>query len=449
MTLNSGGVIRTAWRRLLQLDQPIAPRSDSDIAAEVERNYSWNFTVNLLDGTIFWFGLNFVSASTIVPLFVSKLTESTLLIGLAAVIGQGSWYLPQIFTAGSIEKLARKKPVVVNLGLFLERLPVWLWPLAILAVPYSPALALGLFFVGYAWHGFGAGFIAPAWQDMIARCFPVERRGRFFGTTTFIGTGVGALGAIFSGWLLETTTFPLNFAYVFLIGAGAISLSWGFLALTREPVQPILATIPIQDGLWRRLSQIVRHDLNFRRYLQARFLLSLGMMGLGFVTIAAVQRLQLPDRVVGFYTAALLIGQTSGSLLAGWLADHSGHKLPLTLAGATAALTFGLTWLSPPAAWYHLIFAGLGFSTGTTIVSGVLIVLEFSRPEQRPTYAGIANTVVGIGSSIAPILGGWLAAYSYTWLFALSAIVSLIATIVMAGLVKDPRWNIAAYISRD
>lgn len=441
MILNSGSLVRTAWRRLLQLDQPAIPRSDSDIAAEVERNYSWNFAVNLLDGTIFWFGLNFVSASTIVPLFVSKLTESTLLIGLVAVIGHGSWYLPQIFTAGSIEKLARKKPVVVNLGLFLERLPVWLWPLAILAVPYSPALALSLFFLGYGWHGFGAGFIAPAWQDMIARCFPVERRGRFFGTTTFIGTGVGALGAIFSGWLLEATTFPLNFAYVFLIGAAAITLSWGFLALTREPSHSVEAPIDIQDGLWRRLSRIIGQDQNFRRYLQARFLSSLGMMGLGFVAVAAVQQLQLPDSVVGFYTAALLIGQTAGSLLAGWLADRAGHKLPLTLGGGIAALAFGLTWLSPPANWYYLIFAGLGFSAGATIVSGVLIAMEFSRPEQRPTYAGIANTVVGIGSSIAPILGGWLATFSYTWLFALSAVVSLIAMMVMGGLVKDPRWN--------
>src|SRR5262245_38349506 len=94
----SSGLGNTFLRRLLQLDRPVPLRTDSEVASEVEQNYRWNFTVNFMDGFIFWFGLNFISSSTIVPLFVSKLTESTLLIGLIAVIAQASWYLPQILS---------------------------------------------------------------------------------------------------------------------------------------------------------------------------------------------------------------------------------------------------------------------------------------------------------------------------------------------------------------
>jgi MFS family permease len=444
MSLNSHQLARAVWRRLLQLDQPIASQTDGEIAAETERNYPWNFAVNLLDGVIFWFGLNFVSGSTILPLFVSKLTDSTLVIGLVAIIAQGSWYLPQIFTAGAIEKLARKKPVVVNLGLFVERIPVWLWPLAILIIPFSPGLALFIFLLGYAWHGLGAGMIAPAWQDMIARCFPTNRRGRFFGTTTFIGTGIGAAGALFSGWILEAYAFPLNFGYVFLIGAAAITVSWVFLALTREPAQSITSAVHMPERFWSKLAQIIRQDHNFRRYLQARFLLSLGMMGLGFVTVAAVQRLNVPDSTVGFYTVALLLGQTAGSLLSGWLADRFGHKQSLTAAGIAAAIAFILTGSGPAANWYYVIFVGLGISLGAIVVSGVLIALEFSSPDQRPTYAGIANTVAGLGNTVAPLLGGWLAGFSYTWLFALSAIFSLAATVMLAWFVNDPRWQLSS-----
>jgi MFS family permease len=267
---------KTFLRRLLQLDQPVPSRTESEkseIATEVEQNYRWNFTVNFLDGTVFWFGLNFISGSTIVPLFVSKLTDSTLLIGLVAVIAQASWYLPQVLSAGPIEKLARKKPVVINLGFFLERLPVWLWPAAALVAFYSPGWALFLFFLGYAWHGLGAGIIAPAWQDMIARCFPVNRRGRFWGTTNFVGTGVGTLGAIFSGWLLENYSFPYNFGLVFSIAALALTLSWVFLALTREPVRSIPPAPEATPQVWAKLTQIIRQDRNFRHYLQFRILL--------------------------------------------------------------------------------------------------------------------------------------------------------------------------------
>lgn len=90
------GFGRAAVRRLLQLDLPVPPRSESEIGAEVERNYRWNFTFSLLDGVAFWVGWSFASATTIVPLFVSKLTLNPLLIGLIAVIAQTGWYLPNL-----------------------------------------------------------------------------------------------------------------------------------------------------------------------------------------------------------------------------------------------------------------------------------------------------------------------------------------------------------------
>ena len=176
-----------AW--MLELQKPVPERGETEIAAEVQRNYRWNFSVNLLDGAFFWFGASFMSSATILPLFVSKLTPSPLAIGLLAVFAQASWFLPQLFTANLVERLARKKPVVVNLGLFMERLPVWGLVLAAMIAVSNPTLSLVIFFVCFAWHGLGAGSLGTAWQDMIARMFPVERRGRFVGVTNFIGAG--------------------------------------------------------------------------------------------------------------------------------------------------------------------------------------------------------------------------------------------------------------------
>ena len=183
-----------ALRRLLEMDRPVPPRSDEQLAAEVERHYKWNFAVNLLDGACFWFGASFVSSSTILPLFVSKLTSNPLPLGLLAVIAQSAWFLPQLFTANPVERLSRKKPVVVNLGLFLERLPVWVIIAAALLSTRSPMLALVLFLASYAWHGLGAGVVATAWQDLIANCFPVNRRGSFFGTHIVSGRWDGGDG---------------------------------------------------------------------------------------------------------------------------------------------------------------------------------------------------------------------------------------------------------------
>lgn len=442
MASNSNWFGQTVFRRLLLLDRPVARRSEHELVAEAEKNYSWNFTVNLLDGASFWFGNNFVSAATILPLFVSKLTDSPLLIGMIAVIAQAGWLLPQVFTAGFTEKLSRKKPMVINIGFFMERLPVWFWPISALVAPFWPSLALVIFFVGYAWHGLGAGVIAPAWQDMIARCFPVYKRGRFFGTTMFVGAGVGAIGAIYAGRLLEMYPYSLNFFYIFLIGAIAINVSWAFLALTREPEQGVPPPPQKPPKFWSKLKQVVDKDHNFRRYLQTRTVQALGTMGLGFVTVAAIQRLNVPDGTVALYTVALLAGQTASNLLTGWLADRVGHKLLLEAAGLAAATAFVLAWLSPPAIWYYVIFALLGASIGATIVSGTLISMEFSAPEQRPTYIGIANTTVGLSGALAPLLGAAIARITnYDWMFFASAILSLLAVIALHWLVYDPRWK--------
>ncbi|MEE9512854.1 MAG: MFS transporter, partial [Anaerolineales bacterium] len=432
--------IRGTMRWLLQTGRPVPPRSDEDVAAEVERNYRWNFGVNLMDTASFMFGFSFISSTTIVPLFISKLTDSALPIGIAAVIAQSGWSLPQLFTANTVERLARKKPVVINLGFFVERLPMWILLIAPLLAVREPTLALVLFLVTYAWFNLGAGLIATAWQDLLARCFPVDRRGRFFGTSMFVGTSLGALGAAISAYLLKTYPFPTNFVYIFMIAAAGITISWIFLALTREPVQPVEAPRVSNRQFWSKLPDILRTDHNFRRFLIARSLLALGGMGTGFITISAVQRWGVSDSTVGVYTGVLLLGQTAGNLTFGFLADRFGHKLSLELGALVAFCAFLLAWLSPSAYWYYLVFAFMGVAIGAMIVSGILVIMEFSEPHRRPTYAGMANSSMGLVGIAAPLIGAWLAQSSFSWLFALSAFIYLLAFAALHWWVKEPRW---------
>ena len=201
--------------------------------AEVERNYRHNYIVNFLDGTFFWFGFNFIAWRTILPLYVSHYTDSKLAIGLLATIAATGWLLPQLFTANWVQRLPIKKVVPVRLGFFAERLPLLLLAPAVWLAADSPTLALFVFFVLFAWFMIGAGVIAVGWQDMIAKIFPVDRRGRFFGVTNFSGTATGVLGAFAAAWLLGHYGFPYNFIICFAIAAVAVFISWIFLAQTR------------------------------------------------------------------------------------------------------------------------------------------------------------------------------------------------------------------------
>ncbi len=436
--------MKSAMRWLLRVDPAPPARSAIDIAREVEHNYRWNFAFNLLDGATFWLGLSFMSSATIMPLYVSKLTTSQLAIGLIGVIANSGWFLPQLFTANTVQRLPRRKPVVVNLGFFTERLPLWLLPLSALLAVQEPTLALLLFFLGYAGHAVGAGVVATAWQDLVARIFPADRRGTFFGITTFVGNGTGALGAVFSAWLLAMLVFPVNFVATFTLAAVFITLSWAFLALAREPEQSVTAPRQSNRQFWAGLPRIMRADHNFRRYVNARLLMVLGGMGAGFLTVAAVSKWQVSDGTVGLYTLMLLIGQTLGNAGSGLLADRRGHKLPLEIGALLLASAYLLAWLAPEPAWYFAVFLLLGVGTGVAVVSGTMIVLEFSPADLRPTYTGLINTAMGVLGMASPLIGAWLASRSYNLLFVLSALFCLAGLAGLRFRVREPRWAPAA-----
>jgi MFS family permease len=413
----------------------------SAIQQKIERDYHWNFLVNSLDGASFWFGMSFFSSTIILPLFVSHFTDSPLTIGLISFLGWGGIFLPQLFMANAVERAPVKKFFPVTLGFFLERLPIFLLAPAVyfLAIR-QPLLTLIIFFVLYAWHNFGAGVIIVGWQDLIAKIIPVEKRGRFFGISNFIGNGTGILGALAVPFLLGKFDFPLGYVYAFSITAVFIFLSWVFLSLTREPAVPNSKPQVSQREYMRSLPEILRRDRNFRNYLLTQIVFSLSGMPTGFLIVYAVKTWSLPDAQAGGFMIALQVGLTLANLFFGFFSDHKGHKMSLEICLALSTLTLLLAILAPSPWWFFPIFFLRGAVNAGSIISGISIVYEFTGAEDRPTYIGLANTIPGMAGSIAPLIGGWLAgAISYRWMFILSAAIGAAGWVLLRFAVREPR----------
>lgn len=406
---------------------------------EIRRHYRWNLTVSIGEVALFFFGMSFIASTTILPLFISKLTSSTLAVGLVALLAQGGWYLPQLFTAHATERLPRMLPILVKVGFFAERLPLWLLVMAAALALRAPAAALVLTLGGYAWFSLGGGAIAPAWQELVARCFPVDRRGFYMGFGSFVGTAVGALGAAASAGLLAALPFPHSFLAVFAIGALSVLVSLGFMTRVREPVPA--RNLPRQSipEFWSGVGHILRTPGNFRWYLAGRMAMALGALGAGFVTLSAIRAWSVNDATVGVYTGLSLVGEAIGLLAAGILADRQGHKLPLELAALAFAVAYGLAAWSPHPGVYFPIFVLMGLGLGGQITSGVMLTLEFAPPGRQPTYAGLVNTTLGIVGVTAPLLGAWLASFDFRLLFLLSVGLTLMGFLLFVLLVRDPR----------
>ena len=263
------------------------------------------------------------------------------------------------------------------------------------------------------------------------------------GLQLFIGAGAGVLGAGFSTWLLQAFAFPLNFVYSWGIASIFVMISWGWLALTREPARPVVRPRQSNRAYLAGLPALIRQDDNYRHFLIARCLMTLGGMGAGFVTVSAVERWHVSDGTVGGFTIALLVGQTLGNLVIGFVADRFGHKLSMLFAMFASGLGYGLAWLAPEPIWFFGVFVLLGIGFGGVAVSGILMVMEFSSPELRPRYIGVTNTTVGLVAIVAPLLGTVLARFNYNLLFALGAAVYAVAFAAMYFAVRDPRFSSA------
>jgi len=419
--------------------EAIAQKSDAQ--QYIERNYRWNFLVNSLDGATFWLGMSFFSSTIILPLFVSHFTDNPLFIGLIPFLGWAGVFVPQLFMANAVERAPRKKFFPVTLGFFLERLPVFLLaPATYYLATSQPILALVVFFVLYTWQNFGVGVIIVGWQDMIAKIIPVEKRGRFFGITNFIGNGTGILGAMAVPYVLDKFNFPLGYVFAFTVTAILYFLSWVFLALTREPAVHSRKPKVSQLDYLRSLPEVLRRDRNFRMYLLSQIAFSLSGMATGFLVVYTVQTWNLPDAEASGFMIALQIGLALANLFFGFLADRKGHKLNLEICWLLSVLSLVLAILAPSPLWFFAIFFLRGAVNSATFISGISIVYEFTEAENRPTYIGLANTIPGVAGSIAPLIGGWLAgAMSYQSMFILSAVIGAVSWVILRFGVREPR----------
>jgi MFS family permease len=406
---------------------------------ELERHFRRNFIANVWDGTLWMFGFSFLSAATILPVYFAHLSSSTLLLGLIPAMLDLGWFMPQLLTARYVERLPRKIPLVLVLGI-TERLPFLVLAGGALWFARLPqATAVTLFFVLIGIRALASGLVATPWQEMIAKVIPVQWRGRFFGTSHSLGGALGLIGSAVAAFILARYPYPTNFAICFLAGFALTALSWVGMIFTVEPAQPPPSSLTATNYR-KRLSSILRDDHNFREYILSRGLGYLGGMSFGFLAVYGIERFHLADAQAAIFTAVMsAVGMLSNALW-GLLGDRRGLKVVMELATALWAVALVVA-LAAPSAWvYYAVFALVGAANAGFILSDLSIIMEFGPEAQRPTYIGLARTLSAPFLFVAPLIGGAVAqVWGYPWMFALALALTLASLALLQLRVVEPR----------
>ena len=424
------------------------PPENSSRAEGPNEHTRWNFAVLTTESAIFQTGLAWVDPVAVLPLFIGRLSPSTVLVGLVTVLQRLGWILPQLPMAAVLGHRPRRQPWL-RWGVFYGRLPflafvVYLWVRGVT----NPGLVLLFMMAGYFFVALGNGVVAIPWQDIIAKSVPSRLRGKFFAGTQF-ATATGALGVGFAVRRMLGPLgpgFPFDFTLLFTVTAVFISISTFLCAITREPIRPVLDRP-------ESLRQIIADLKPFLRQRPAfRALILVAILGAGmswttpFYIVYATRKLGVAPQLAGFYIWAAVLGGAGFSLIWGHYNDRCGPLTvirggcafvaitPLLAIGLPVALRIGAI-LFPPALsalpyGFALVFLAGSATPGAFWMGTTNYLFDLTDHPERPRYIALLN-FLSLPGALIPILVGWLLNFlPYPLVFSLIAASGLAAALV-------------------
>ena len=412
-------------------------------------DYRHNLICFLLDSIFFGIGMAFASPTTILPSFVSQLTDSPPMIGLVLTIQSGAWLLPQLIAANYLADKAHKKPYLLLPAALGRSVLLLLAAVVFLAGDSSPGLILILFFAAFAIFMGTDALASVAWFDILGRAIPPTRRGRLFGAGQIVlgltTIGVGALMNAILG--ASGLPFPRNYALVFLLASLSFSASWLAISFLREPAHQAQTDRLPWRAFLPKLWTVLNEDRAFRQVTIVRLLAGLGGMAIPFYIVYAIDALGMGEEAIGFFLSAQMIGSALAGFIMGYLSERSGSKAVIQLSNALA-LSSPILALSLPAlklriglmpvCIYAFVFAAIGAVNSSLLLGFLNFVLEMAPSEECLTYIGLANAISGL-LLLVPLLGGWLLrATSYPVLFAVTA-AGVAISLALSSWLVEPR----------
>ena len=396
-------------------------------AEQLPPNYRWNFRAFAIDFVCFMMAMLFISSNSVLPAFVRELTDSAILIGLAGTIFSGGWFLPQLAAARLVSDMPVKMPfirrAVPGRGLFLIVAGA-LW----IGLAEHPTAMLIIFFACLFLFAVSDGLVSVPWYDILARTIPANRRGRLFGLSQTIQgiAGIG-IGVIISRVLGSgDIAFPNNYIILFLAASALLIPSSFVLLLIKEP-PPMHKDGHVKSSRQLNWRTILRTDPDYRRFLVCRILFNMSFLAVPFFVGHAEDILSLPSSILGAFVIAQTLSGVIASVVYGVISDRWGprHVVRIATAAGFAAPCFALVAHLTQGTWttqaYPFVYAILGIANNAFMLGFGNYLLAISPENERPTYVGLCNTILGI-MTIVPTLGGWLLeSTSYTFLFCLAA----------------------------
>lgn len=409
-----------------------------------DQHGSLNYRVGILHRALAELGKTLADPSVVLALLVRQLSGSNLLVGLLSTIRYGGWFLPQLFVAGLIQHRPRKGPTYVKAEL-ARCAGYGIIAVVILIMPHSNLLLpvfFGLFALSYLAHGVGS---VPNF-DVIGKAIPVTKRGPFFARANLWG-GIMAFGA---GFLVRTMLSegegispPIErYALLILLSAAFLALAALVFRGIREPILEAGSKPVTWMRHLRQAPALLARRGDYRRLVGTLVFMTVAQrLADPFYIIYATEVLHVPVSMAGLYLSALVFSKILSNLLWDYLSRRRESPVTLQLSAAASlavpvvAVLIGALMVATrssslsqgtlPGYAFVLVFLLMGVRDSGKHIGKRSVLLDVVPAEERPTYWGLLNTMLGI-VSLLPVLAGKLIDWAgFQSLFGLVAALAL------------------------
>lgn len=384
-------------------------RACESISEKACREVPGNFLKNVGSGGFSKLANQLVSPGTTLPWIFSALNVPSGLVGALVPIKDAGSLFPQLFISAKIRAYSRRK---------------WFWVI--------PSAFQGVCLLAMAWvvktqeelwagiwilmllalFSMASGVASISFKDILAKTIAKGKRGQLLAYRSVLGGIFTILAGIFLFLQQSQKSEDINYLFWLVLGGAACWLiSAGFFSgIYEERGATDGGRSPISE--LRQGKNLWKENGNLRRFIITRGLLMAIPLAQPFFVVIAQRELGNEVKNLGFLVLVSGLGAVLSSPFWGKFADYSSRKMMkvVSLLGiGSILLMFSFPfWPEDFLSIYSfaVIFLLHVMIYGGARLSRKTYLVDFAPEDERPLYVSLSNTMIGIFTLIAAILGG-------------------------------------------
>ena len=363
-----------------------------------------NFRALIFHAAFLSFAQVFIDVDTVIPAMLVDAGGTAFQVGLLTAIMLGGASFTQLIFAPFISNYSfKKKFLLIGINARIWSLFFMAW-LLFVSVKSAPANSISLIFILIAIFAVGGAFSNISYIDIMGKSLLPESRKPFFSFRLVLNGLVFLTAATFAAGLLKAFVYPLNYAWMFVVGFVALSIaSIGFWRL-RERV-PSRLQIPNIKAFIKLFKTELKENPKLPAFLGFINTQGISISFLPFVILYAKDVLGGEAGTTGSFLVFKIIGSVGAGISLFLLAGKFKYKWLLmgnALLAASLPLILLIFNVNAPLQLVFLL-GGIVFAVYQLSMNGVL--LEVSGTGNRAIYTGITGAG-NIIPAIFPLLGG-------------------------------------------